>query len=212
MIEEDNTLQRELEEEQLTLDSGKEEGTSKRGKSQSSGEEEIFGDKMKEKNNNELRIIHANINRIPASNEDKKSNLIYQAITKNQADIVGLTEINRYWPKMKDKVRWRQRTFGWWETSKATIGYNTKDSVNTTFQPGGTMLLSIDKPVHRIIETGRDETGLSRWVWQRMKGKREIMLRIISAYRPCIPSTAGPLTTYSQHQRLFDMKKEKREP
>ena len=210
--EEDYTLQRELEEETMTLDSGEEERSRAREKTQHDGEEEIFGDKMKEKNNNELRLIHTNINGIPVSNEDEKNNLIYQAIAKTQADIVGLTEINRYWPKMKDKDRWRQRTFGWWETSKATIGYNTKDSVSTSFQPGGTMLLSIDKPVHRIIETGRDETGLGRWVWQRMKGKREIMLRIISAYRPCIPSTAGPSTTYSQHQRLFDMKKEKREP
>ena len=72
---------------------------------------------------------------------------------------------------MKDKDRWQRRTFGWWETSKTTIGYNIKDSANTTFQPGGTMILSIDKPVHRIIETGRDETGLGRWVWQKMKGK-----------------------------------------
>ena len=44
------------------------------------------------------------------------------------------------------------------------------------------------------------------------EGERDVMLRIISAYRPCIPSTAGPSTTYSQHQRLFDMEKEEKEP
>ena len=175
-------------------------------------EEEIFGDSIENKYDNELRILHMNINGIPVSKEDEKNNLIFQALEKSKADIIGMTEINRYWPKMQEKDRWRQRTFGWWETSKTTIGYNAMDSTNSTFQPGGTMVLSINKPAHRVVETGRDETGLGRWVWQKMKGKRNMMLRIISAYRPCIPSTAGPTTTYSQQQRYMDITKDEREP
>jgi len=173
---------------------------------------EEFGDKIGEKNNNELRLLHININGIPMTKEDRKNDQIFQALAQNKIDIVGLTEINRYWPKMNEKDRWRQRTQGWWETSKTTMAYNTKDSTNSTFQPGGTMITSIGKPAHRIDETGKDETGLGRWTWQKMKGKRNIRLRIISAYRPCIPSTAGPTTAYSQQQRYLNIINDKRDP
>ena len=173
---------------------------------------EEFGDKIGEKNDNELRLLHININGIPMTKEDRKNDQIFQVLARNKIDIVGLTEINRYWPKMNEKDRWRQRTQGWWETSKTTMAYNTKDSTNSTFQPGGTMITSIGKPAHRIDETGNDETGLGRWTWQKMKGKRNIRLRIISAYRPCIPSTAGPTTAYSQQQRYLNIINDKRDP
>ena len=89
--------------------------------------------------------------------------------------------------------------------SKTTLGYNVKDCVSSNYQPGGTMQISINKPSHRIIETGRDESGLGRWVWQKYRGKQEITLRIITAYQPCTPSTAGPSTTHSQQEQYFDL-------
>jgi len=209
---EDDISQIELEEGQEHIDNTNRKENKRRKTNRQKQDNEAFGDKIKEKNENELRILHTNINGIPLAKEDGKNDLIFQALARNQIDIVGFTEVNRYWPNMNEKDRWRQRTHGWWETSNTTIAYNNKDSTNSTFQPGGTMITSIGKPAHRIEETGKDETGLGRWTWQKMKGKRNIMLRIISAYRPCVPSTAGPTTAYSQQQRYLNIVQDTREP
>lgn len=64
--------------------------------------------------------------------------------------------------------------------------------------------MSINQPSHRVINCGTDHRKLGRWTWQRFSGKRGITLLVICAYRPCKPSSAGPNTTYSQHQRFLD--------
>lgn len=173
---------------------------------------EFYGDKLINKNEDELRIAFININGIPATNDDSKNIRLFEAIAESQIDIIGMTEINRCWHNVEEEHKWRNRTRGWWESSNNTIGYNTKDCASGAFQPGGTLLTSIDKPAHRIIDTGLDPTGLGRWVWQRYRGKHNVTLRVICAYRPCIPSTAGPNTTYSQQERYFDATKDKRCP
>ncbi len=173
---------------------------------------DYYGDKLINKEDDELRIAFININGIPATNDEPKNHRLFEAITESQIDIIGMTEINKCWHRVDEEHKWHNRTRGWWESSNSTIGYNTKDSASGVFQPGGTLITSINKPAHRIIETGKDPTGLGRWTWQRFRGKQNITLRIVSAYRPCIPSTAGPNTTYSQQQRYFDAMKVKRCP
>ena len=174
--------------------------------------EEFFGDKISIKDEETLRISFININGIPAKNEDYKNMKIYEAIQENQIDILGMTEINRNWNMVEEESKWRERTFGWWESSNTTMGFNVNDSIASNYQPGGTMLISIDRPAHRIIETGRDETGLGRWVWQKYRGKQEITLRVVTAYRPCTPSSAGPGTAHSQQERYLDLKGDNRTP
>ena len=175
-------------------------------------EKDYFGDKITIKNDDTLRISFININGIPATKEDYKNMRIYEAIEENQIEIMGMSEVNRCWHIVGEEHRWRERTFGWWESSNTTIGYNTTDSVLSNYQPGVTMQISINKPAHRIIETGRDETGLGRWVWQKYRGKQDITLRVITAYRPCTSSNAGPSTTHSQQERYFDLKGDDRTP
>ncbi len=130
--------------------------------------------------------------------------MIFQALETTQSDIVLMNETGKCWHKVKDKNKWAQRTRGWWESSKSTSAYNTQDICNTAYQPGGCMITSINRASHRILNSGIDERKLGRWAWQRFSGKRGITLLVISAYRPCKPSTAGPSTTYSQHQRYLD--------
>ena len=187
-------------------------GNTREDISETNDNNEIFGDSTDTKHDDHLRILFTNINGIPESASHYKNEKIYQAIEHNRVDILGMVEINKCWYKMNNKDRWHKRTFGWWESSKSTIGYNTKDSSSSAFQPGGVLLTSINKPAHRITETGQDSSGLGRWVWQKLKGKREMALRIICAYRPCKPSTAGPNTAFSQQQRYMDTKKDTRCP
>jgi hypothetical protein len=53
-----------------------------------------------------------------------------------------------------------------------------------------------------VIDTGHDPLDLGGWTWTRYRGKSNITLRVISAYRPCLSS--GPLTIYSQHKNYFE--------
>jgi hypothetical protein len=69
---------------------------------------------------------------------------------------------------------------------------------------GRTSTWSIDNAVHRAIESGADLSGLGRWSWTRYRGRGNVTLRAISAYRPCL--SHGPLTVYAQHQNYFDSK------
>jgi hypothetical protein len=142
---------------------------------------------------------------LPLSGENPKNRIIYNTITNKQIGILGMSELNKCWHLVQEKDRWKDRTRGWWESSHCTLGYNRNDNeLSTVFQPGGMAVISINKSSHRVIASGLDKTGLGRWSWTRYRGKHNVTLRVVSAYRPCKPSNPGPNTTYSQQQRYLD--------
>ena len=166
-------------------------------------EEEIYGDSLNTKQTNIIRIVFLNINSIPALNDNPKNDTLYQAIKESEADIIGMTETNRNWYKVDSKHRWHERIKSWFETSHSSMAHNVKDIESTNYQPGGNILLSIDKAAHRVFSTDRDATGLGRWTSTCYRGKRNIKLRVIVAYRPC--RSSGPNSSYMQQQRYFDI-------
>ena len=96
---------------------------------------------------------------------------------------------------------------------KTSIAYNKCDGeLSTPFQPGGTMILSLNESAHRAIEAGADNTGLGRWSWIRYRGKHNVVLQVICAYCPCKPTDPGEKTTHSQQQRYFDNHNDPRSP
>ena len=177
-------------------------------------DDDIYGDILSYKNSNSniLRLGFININGIPNNPEHPKNTAIFQAIQNAQIDIIAMAEINKCWYQLTEEERWKARTRSWWESSHSTIAYNLKDSDTKKFQPGGNILTSINKAAHRIIGSGKDKTGLGRWCWSLFRGKHNVTLRVISAYRPCKPSTSGPNTVYSQHQRYLTSRKDERCP
>lgn len=166
----------------------------------------LFGNRSDIKFSDNLRLMFVNANGIPQSPSHEKNDAIFQFSHSHSIDILGMTEINRNWRHIPDNHSWYHRTKTWWEDSKASVAYNTNDSASTAFQPGGSITHAINKAAHRVIEAGRDPTNLGRWSWLRFQGKNNIKLRVITAYRPCKPSSAGPSTAYSQQERYFDIK------
>ena len=164
--------------------------------------EDFYGDEIDICGEETLRLVGININNIPESSVSAKNQQIFQAINESGAGIVGITEVGRCWHLIPEKDRWTERVKGWWENSKSTIAYNAKDVAPSKYQPGGSILCSIGKPCHRIVDSGVDKSGLGRWSWQRFRGKHNVSLRVISAYRPC--RSPGANTVYSQHSRFFD--------
>ena len=163
---------------------------------------EIYGDKLITKQSNILRLVFLNVNSIPVSNESPKNNMLYQSIVESEADIVGMSETNRNWNLIDSNHRWYDRTRGWFENSHSSLAHNTTNLDSAPYQPGGNLLLSIDKAAHRVFEKDKDPTGLGRWTSTVYRGKRNIKLRVITAYRAC--RSAGPNSAYMQKSRYLD--------
>lgn len=166
---------------------------------------EHFGDKINLlKADDTLRLLLININSIPKA-DHPKNRAIFSALKLYQIDVAGFTECNRCWHLLNHRDRWKEITKPWWEKANNVIAYNVKDTSSRQFQPGGTLLHTINRPAHRVLETGIDPSGLGRWSWTRFRGKHDVTTRVICAYRPCKPSSAGPNTAYSQQLRFYDV-------
>ena len=57
---------------------------------------------------------------------------------------------------------------------------------------------------HQCIDQGVDKSDLGRCVWQLIRGKEEVTIRFVVAYRPCKLLIASPSTAYNQQRRFFD--------
>lgn len=176
---------------------------------------EAQGDNLYFKESDTFRIGSINIHTIPKYNDDdrKKNDHIREKINEYQLDTVAFQEVNTNWFMVEESQRWNQRTRDWWEARHTSVAFNTWDIGSEEFQPGGTMVTSINKAAHRVI-SGRevDPTRLGRWSSTLYRGKNNIRTRVISAYRSCKVSVAGPTTAHRQQERYLDRNKIEKTP
>ena len=85
-----------------------------------------------------------------------------------------------------------------------------QESAKTPLQFGGVALIAIGEIVHRIVESGKDERKLGRWVWIRIQGKHNQCTRIISGYRPNVSHELG--SVYQQQIRYLEQEGETKDP
>ena len=122
-------------------------------------------------------------------------------------DIWGLSEINILWNNI-------DRNHQWYERAKHVRPHQTNFAHNQhesngkdKFLPGGVGQMATSDVAGRIVEHGKDESGLGRWVWQKYQGKYDYILRVVTFYRPCKGETQEveySACTYAQHCRYFD--------
>jgi hypothetical protein len=75
----------------------------------------------------------------------------------------------------------------------------TKDKFETSpFTPGGTASAALGKMVHRMVKTGRDDTGCGRWLYINLNGKENKHITVINAYRVCSQRDPGDTTASKQ--------------
>lgn len=122
--------------------------------------EEFWGDRIRPKEENHLRIAFQNINRFPMYASDPKNDSIRAFVKGINADIVGMAEMGICWHRLPTKERIWERTRGWFETLKTSVGYNKKEKKPNTVQWGGTSIWSINNAAHRATESGSDPLGL----------------------------------------------------
>ena len=97
--------------------------------------------------------------------------------------------------------------------SRLYLIYNRMDlQHHNSFQPGGIIPQSINQTSHRVCDSGTDPAKLGHCAWTKFRGRQNISLRVVCAYRPCKSSSTGIQTVYSQHKRVFDSQGKTRDP
>ncbi len=166
--------------------------------------EDIFGDSIKIKKPNILRIGFQNIGGFPLIRNKHKDDIIRCGSTKWDFDLFGVAETNVDWRLVREEDQLYFRTKEWWESSHLSLSYNCSGAPITPHQYGGTALFSLDKASHRVIDKGADTTKLGRWSWTRYRGRNNQTLRVIVGYHPNPPG--GPFIVYAQHRTFFNSK------
>jgi len=174
-------------------------------------QEENYGDHLKLKAENVLRIRFQNIGGLPISAGKVKDDFMRAGITKFDFDVFGLAEVNVNWRQVAEQDRLHSRSKHWWETNHLALGYNTTTLNRSCKQYGGVAMWTIGKVTHRISHKGQDTSGLGRWTWVRYRGKNNRYLRMYTAYRLAMPS-GGPYTFYAQHRTYLLSQKDNRRP
>ena len=126
-----------------------------------------------------------------------KNEQLFAAMEDSNLDLIGMADVNRNWSTAHIDDTWRARTRSWWEASKSTIAYNIRDCTVSSFQPGGTILQSIDRIMHRVQASGTDPSGLGRWSWMRFCGRHDVTVMTICVYRPVDHPIVLALTLHS---------------
>jgi hypothetical protein len=84
----------------------------------------------------------------------------------------------------------------------ARVDYSTtKDKFETSpFKPGGTASAALRKMVHRVVKTGRDDTGCGCWSYITFNGKENNHITVINTYSVSSQRNPGDTTSSRQQQ------------
>ena len=152
-----------------------------------------YGDIVGPLPENVFRFIGGNVNGLPVSARDIKNDHFFTSIRKYQVSAMAIQEtgVNEgrlgRWHSLAKRIR---RAFDS-SCTKWFHAYNKNDITGNRQLHGGTAILSTGDCSHYAIGSGADETNLGRWCWARFRGKDQINLRVVSAYRP-VDNKTGP--------------------
>ena len=172
-------------------------------------QEEYWGDNIDQsKGEDVLRITTVNINGLPKNTTHPKYGILRESISLLNIDIIGLSELNIKWDRVYPTDRMKQRTASWWQNpTNCSYAYNYKDLSQSTYQPGGTAIISRNSAANRILPNSlSDPEGLGRWTSSLYNGKHNLKVRVIQFYCPALPSALANNSVYSQHHRYFHSK------
>ena len=136
--------------------------------------------------------------------DNEKLDKAKELIDELEADVVAYSE-HRINPRHKDNVNGLSQMFNGGEAEIRTLlGHNVHENVGRT-QQGGTGLLLYGPLTAQYDHeaSGKDDSGLGRWVVMVLRGSDGITTRIICAYNPCVSPKKATRSTYQQHRRYL---------
>ena len=102
-----------------------------------------------------------------------------------KANLIAGCEAQTNWYQVPDGQRFED-IVGLGEHTRCKATHNIHDK--TRYQPGGTVIATFGQTSGYDMKMGKDKTGLGQWVWT-VFGTGTTRRRIVSAYRPSVPST-----------------------
>ncbi len=90
---------------------------------------------------------------------------------------------------------------------RTQTGHNVHENMSR-MQQGGTSLLLFGLLIdqYNFKDSGKDDSGLGRWVVMRFQGSNEIVTCIVCGYNPCVTNRKATRSTYQQYKRYFIQK------
>ena len=166
---------------------------------------EAFGDTMRKKSPDTIRVISQNINSIPENPFHFKSRQIVNQVGSHDADAWLFQETGLNWKKIDEASQWTERTRTTGLRLNSNFQFNsTEMDRSEALQAGGVAVITTCSTLTpRCSSSGGDPSGLGRWAWTRIEGSDNRHTHMISVYRPCEPTGPGPGTVYEQHRRFY---------
>ena len=168
-----------------------------------------WGDRLQQ-NKDGFRIAFQNINGLPTAPTPDQDQTLVKTLQTYEIDVLGVQEINLNLTAMEPTHSWERRFKG--SNLFNVVAHNQHTTSQDRRLFGGTAMFAAPSATARITEHGKDETGLGRWTWISITGKRGLNTKILTGYRPVRDFSNRPGTVYSQHEKFFYAQGQPREP
>ena len=135
-----------------------------------------LGDNSQVRQSSSTRVVFQNVNGVPKLATDQKQSQVNLWLRNERVGIALLAETNRRWPSLAEGQSWNDRIRSACKTGfYATSTFNRQRSYRrsrTSFQYGGSTATLLNEVSHSAKESGQDATGLGRWAYIRIRGKK----------------------------------------
>lgn len=141
--------------------------------------DDILGDKIEYKDDNNLRISFQNVNSFLADDGDDrltKARQVYDFMSEHKIDVHAMVEINVNWKCVPKSLTMQELARGWFENKKTSTAFNLHDRICKQSQPGGTAIVSQGELALRWMKAEVDPSNMGRWNSQLFWGKQNLKL------------------------------------
>jgi len=131
-------------------------------------------------------IIVGNINSFPHDKDNHnilKLDKLRKMLMEQDSDIVLVSEHNKNLNRITKHMQPSTIIKGWWSNTITRSSSLASDS-KTTFEPGGTMIITHSRSSAHTCHAEQDTQLLGRWNYITLRGKSGKYTTIISVYRP----------------------------
>ena len=159
-----------------------------------------------------FRLVTGNRNGInTVIKGNKKLEKAKDIIDDLEADMVAIAEYRVNGKHKRNRNGFRQMFQGGDVEMRAITAHNMHENVSK-FQDRGTSLILCGTLVEQYDSenSGKDGTGLGRWVSMVFRGKDRLTTRVICGYNPCYNNKKHSGTFYWKNRRYFITKKKDR--
>ena len=130
---------------------------------------------------------------------------------QTNTDILCLSETQTAWENygVKEVIT---KEFKRVDRYSTVTGSSSDSQTFSVVKPGGTAIVADGNWSSRIVKRGQDPTGLGRWIYVLVEGKKRTKVMIICGYRCCKGQSinqVGELSSYSQQYYLLKKMGEK---